>query len=113
MTEDQIINCFGKHEAKYRAQVQADTWGHLQAEEGKHYGSILFAVSEYNSQGAIIIKDNFKTVESNPWFFEALNEFISNSKFEAGVYNAVGYYKVFKNGNSKIFAKAKKANYIY
>ena len=67
--------------AHNRAEVQYETFGHLAPKKHKKYhGHILFAVGCF-SEGQLNpmpIECEFKDLDSSPWFYDALLEFISN-----------------------------------
>lgn len=100
-----LADAFSGHEALYRSQVMAQTWGHLAPEAGKRYsGTILFTQTEYGQ--LVPIRSDFKDLPDSPWFFEHLNDFVAN---EATVPGAVcrfrGTYVTFKNGNHRFTGK--------
>jgi hypothetical protein len=83
----------------YRAQVYADTWGHLAPEPGRWYrGEVLFAHSVYSGDGSVPVDTHFEDLTSSPWFYEGLGEFIDAHRTdqgpdaEGGVYQWTGMY---------------------
>lgn len=101
-----LADAFVETDAKHKAQVMDDTWGHMEAQPGTtHNGRIMFTVTEWNE--TIAISANFSTMPgSGPLFYHSLNDYISNiadrlSLEEGGVYLFRGRYVRYKNGNDK------------
>lgn len=71
---------FAEHEARERAAVLADIWGHLEPRPGRVYrGSIVFARSEYDERGAYrLIRTDFDGEPNGPLFYEELQAFIED-----------------------------------
>jgi hypothetical protein len=87
---------------KYRAEVMADTWGHLGPEPRRAYrGSLVFVTSEYGGDRTIV-RTNFPDLPDSPWFYEDMNEWMFTDKLlklrEGGVYEFTGTYTKRKNG---------------
>lgn len=97
-------NLLDRIEDDNRQIAEVVTFGHLYPKVNKaHYGYIIFAEGAYGEQ--MIIESNFPTVNSSPWFYEDMCEFISNyidehSKTDYGVYKFIGSYKNKKNGEA-------------
>ncbi len=71
---DNYAEVFAPVLARQREIVHADTWGHLAPQKNTTYRSqLLFAVSEYNSFGVRLIKED---LPNSPWMFEAINEWL-------------------------------------
>lgn len=63
-----------------KQNVLADTWGRLAPEKNKSYkGEILFCKSEYSDVGYALIASNFEGLNSSPWLYDFLNDFIYES----------------------------------
>ncbi len=83
---------------KNKEIVLINTWGHLAMVKNKKYnGSILFAISDWNSIGVCLIKSEFdNNLEDSPWLFESLQEFISTVDLCTGFYRWEGSVKNYK-----------------
>ncbi len=93
-----LADAIAPAEAANRARVLTATFGHLAPSVRKKYhGSIVFAHSEYGP--LVPIRAEFKGLADSPWFFEHLNQFVSEQVTEPGaIYRFDGTYMVFKNG---------------
>jgi hypothetical protein len=98
-----LADAFAPYEAQYKAEVMANTWGHLYPEPRKKYpGFVIFAHSAYGD--LVVIKSEFDDLPDSPWFFEDLRMLLMKYETESGkVYRFDGYYMKYKNGNC-IFA---------
>ena len=63
------------YQERKKKEVMQDTWGHLAPVKTKrYYGFIIFTLGEYRDY--CCIKSDFKNLESSPWYYEDLNEFM-------------------------------------
>lgn len=70
---------FAPAEARYRAEVQAATWGHLAPKKNKTYrGRVVYAVGLFGDDplNPTVIVSDFKGLDSSPWYYDALSDFI-------------------------------------
>jgi hypothetical protein len=93
---------FAEHEARYRAQIMADTWGHLDAQPGTtHSGYVVYAYTAWGQ--AEVIEAEFDGVAGGPAFYEHVNEF-AYEQTEAtkvpGVWRWNGTYRVGRRGTA-------------
>src|ERR1700741_2081802 len=108
MSAQTISEAFAPVEAHYRAEIFAETWGHLAPRKNKLYrGSIIFAVGIYGDDALnpTVLKSSFEGLEDSPWFFEAQAEFLAGLDFEEGcVYRFEGTFRnyVFKGDCRKL-----------
>lgn len=96
-----MADAFAKHEALYRAQVLADTWGHLDAVPGTEYSGYI--VYTYAAGGqAEVIEAEFDGVAGGPAFYEHVNKFAyeqtKGERQRVGVYHWEGAYRVGVRG---------------
>ena len=77
-------------------QAIGATWGHLAPEENKQYrGEIIFAHNCYGDTFAIDWK--FEDLNSSPWFYDCLQEFMYQCDTEGGkVYRFTGTFCNYK-----------------
>jgi hypothetical protein len=93
-------DAFAEYEAHYKEEVMRQTWGHLAPKRNKRYkGRVVFAVgcfsSDYLNPTPIVCE--FKDLESSPWFYSALNEYLQSLKVEEGkVYEFTGKFCNYK-----------------
>ncbi len=105
-----LADAFAPIEARNRAVVMRDTWGHLDTKPGEyHPGYVLFALGVH---GDIVLLDwEFEGVSANPWIYEELHEHvgkhIDKTKGPWGVWVFEGSYRVFKNGCHKFSGKVR------
>jgi hypothetical protein len=104
-----LADAFAPAEAEYRAQVEADTWGHLAPKSRKVYkGFILFAYGEYGD--LMPIKVNFEDLPDSPWFFDDMLDFLwkFSDKPKGEVYRFDGTYTKLKNGKGRFVGKTQR-----
>lgn len=96
-----LDEAFAPVEERYRAQVMADTWGHLAPQQGREYpGTVLFAHSIYGGDGSTVINTHFEDLPDSPWFYDGLGELILKHRHahgdavEGGVYVWSGVYEL-------------------
>jgi hypothetical protein len=86
--------------ARYKAQVFAETWGHLAPSKNKTYrGSIVFAVGIYGGDdlNPTMLACEFAGLDDSPWFFDACTNFLSSAEYKAGnVYRFDGSFRNYK-----------------
>jgi hypothetical protein len=100
MSHQNIADAFAPAEARYRAQVMAETWGHLAPKRNKIYrGHVTFAIGCFGSDhlNPTCLSCEFEDLESSPWFFDALNDFLQSLETEAGcVYRFDGTFRNYE-----------------
>ena len=105
MSHQCLADAFAPAEAAYRAEILKETWGHLAAVKNKKYhGSLTFASGIFGSDdlNPTAISCEFKTskgemLESSPWFYDAMMEFMQSLECEAGgVYRFEGYFRNYE-----------------
>jgi len=96
-----LVDAYG--ERKFM-EVRQDTWGHLAPKIGRKYkGFILIATSPYSGLGWTVIQDEFEGMESNPWYYDHLCEYINNLDLEDGkLFRFTGTYSFTKPSNKKV-----------
>lgn len=91
--------------AEYHAVVVKATWGHLAPSKNKTYhGHLTFALGIFGSDdlNPTALECEFKTqrsetLDSSPWFFDAMTDFMQSLECEAGgVYQFVGTFRNYK-----------------
>lgn len=96
-----LADAFADSEAAYRAQVEAQTFGHLAPKPRLPYhGHMLFAFGCFGDHQ--IIDYDFQNLPDSPWLCNDMNDFVSRfieSKAKNGcLYKFEGHYIKFKNG---------------
>lgn len=83
--------------AKQKEEAMQATWGHLAPQKNKEYhGRMVFAVGCFGNDehNPTPILCEFGDLESSPWFFEFLQEFLQELEVEVGcVYQFRGVFK--------------------
>ena len=94
------IDAFAPVEARNRANVMKATWGHLAPSQGRAYkGHIVFAVGIFGSDhlNPTAIACNFRGLDSSPWFFDAMADFMTEQRGKPGcIYRFDGTFKDYK-----------------
>lgn len=99
-----FADAFAEHEARFKAAVMRDTWGHLDASPGVYDGYIVFTHGTY---GDIVVIDNhFEGLSDSPWLYDHIydkvNKFVDTGRTERGrVYRFDGVYIRQKNGGHR------------
>ncbi len=96
MSAQSMADAFAPVEARYRAQVYKETWGHLAPRKNKVYrGYVIFALGCFDSGhlNPTVLSCEIG-IDDSPWFFDALHEFLRTLKGdEGGVYRWDGTFK--------------------
>lgn len=84
-----------------RAQVLAETWGHLAPTPKQDYaGTIVFAHGIYGD--VTIVDVDFAGLPDSPWLFEGVHSFIDAHGTEPGtIYRFTGTYRRTRKGNHR------------
>ncbi len=75
-----MADAFAPVEARYRAQVMQETWGHLAPRKHKTYrGSIVFAIGCYGSDylNPTVLSSDFP---DSPWMYESIMDFLGDGQ---------------------------------
>lgn len=95
-----FASTMAKISAEQAELVTQETFGHLAPQKGKTYkGHIIFAVGCFGSDdiNPTPLECEFEGLDSSPWFFEAMNDFLRDLKTEAGkVYRFDGRVRNYK-----------------
>lgn len=82
-----MAKAFAPIEARYHAQIMAETWGHLAPEENKTYrGHVVFSIGCFGSDylNPTILTCEFKAkdrqLDDSPWFYDALADFLQDGQ---------------------------------
>jgi hypothetical protein len=105
-----LADAFAPAEARYKAEVMANTWGHLYPEPRKKYpGYVIFAHGAFGDM--VVIQNEFDDLPDSPWFFEDLRALVMKYETEAGkIYKFDGYYMKYKNGNHAFCGRTMEVN---
>lgn len=99
------IEAFAPIEAKYRADIAVETWGHLAPRRRKAYqGSFVFAIPEYDSGNPCIVSAAFEGLGDSPWLYDAMQDFAeqiiprdgNGLNPESGVYRFDGTFRNYE-----------------
>lgn len=90
-------DAFAPAENLYRQKVMEETWGHLAPKKNKTYkGRIVFATGIFGNDNLnpTALLCEFKGLDSSPWFYDCMAEFLSENHGEpGGVYLFEGNFK--------------------
>lgn len=76
---------FAPIEAHNREALLQNTWRHMAPVKNTTYrGHILFCKSEFNSGSITLIATKFEGLDSSPWFYDAIHEFLHEFDLEEG-----------------------------
>lgn len=94
------IDAFAPVTAHNRQQVMRATWGHLAPSKGrKYHGHIVFAIGCFGSDhlNPTVLECELKGLDSSPWFYDAVQEFLASQETEeGGVYRFDGYFRNYE-----------------
>lgn len=100
MSHQCLADALVSWEARYAAEVAKDTWGHLAPRKNKTYrGHIVFAAGCFGSDdlNPTALRCEFKGLDSSPWFFDAMADFLASLEVEAGeVYCFEGTFRNYE-----------------
>jgi hypothetical protein len=108
MSAQTMADVWAPVDAHYRQQVLKETWGHLAPKKNRKYkGFIVFAIGCFGSDhlNPTVLSCELKDLESSPWFYEALCEWLSDqqecddekSAFKIGnVYRFDGFFRNYE-----------------
>lgn len=100
-----FAEAFAPAEARYRAEVMKDTWGHLAPKLNAVYrGHITFAFgcfgSDYLNATVLDCQLESKTageLTSSPWFYDTMIDFLDTFNGEEGaIFRFEGYFKNYE-----------------
>lgn len=110
-----LADAFAPILAHQFAQVQHDTFGHLDAKPGAYSGHIMFALGCHGD--IVLLNWEFEGVTSNPWIYQELQGFIGahidKTDRPWGVWRFEGVYKRLKNGKVKFIGKVRPCRVTY
>jgi hypothetical protein len=106
MSHQCLADAFAETEAKYKAKVIEDTWGHLAPIKNRIYkGRIVYTAGCFGHDhlNPTALFCTFKGLVSSPWFYNAIQEFMSSQRPEEGiVYEFIGTFRNYEfNGKIK------------
>ncbi len=87
-----MADAFAPIEAMYKAEVMADTWGHLAPKKNVLYrGRIVYAIGVFGSDRlnpatlyCELSSRKYGSLSSSPWFYDALQEFLAELSWKPG-----------------------------
>jgi hypothetical protein len=92
-----LEDAFKPIEAYYQHQALAEAWGHLAPKRNKIYrGRIVYVVGCFGNDhlNPTVMACELGDLESSPWFYDALIEFLQQQQTEVGyVYEFVGTFR--------------------
>lgn len=95
-----IRDAFIEVEARNKEQVLQQTWGHLAPVKNKAYRGYIIYTAGCFGNGPLnptALACEFKGLDSSPWFFNTLQDFMSDKRPDAGVvYKFEGVFKNYK-----------------
>lgn len=98
-----LADAFAGHDAKHKAAVIANAWGHLAPAPRKVYsGSIVFATGCFGDD--TIINYEFGGLSDSPWLYDDLWEFVGSKlsilrkSSKHNIFKFTGTYYKCKNG---------------
>lgn len=95
-----MADAFAPAEARYKAEIMADTWGHLAPKKNKAYhGHIVFAIGCFGSDhlNPTPLACEFDDLDSSPWFFDAMMDFLRDIETKEGcVYRFDGTFRNYE-----------------
>jgi len=99
-----LADAFAPAEARYKAQVMFDTFGHLYPQPGNKYqGRIVFVISAYGGN-CCILHSEWQGLEDSPLLFETMSDVFDNSRVRGrhDIFEWTGELICYKNGNTRL-----------
>ena len=89
-----IIDAYAERKEQ---QVLQDTWGHLAPKKGKSYkGTMIYAHGVYGD--IVLLYATFEKLNSSPWLFEAMQEYLGGHCEDEGIYKWEGCFEKLDEG---------------
>ncbi len=90
----QIVDAYAERK---KQDVMQDTFGHLAPKKGQSYkGTMIYAHGEYGD--IVLLASDFKKLDSSPWLFDAMQEYLGEHCEEEGVYKWKGQFTKIHDG---------------
>lgn len=100
MSHQCLADAFAPADAAYKHAVMKETWGHLAPKRNRAYkGFVVFALGcfECGDLNPTPLECEFGSLDSSPWFYDALIEFLQSLNGETGgVYRWDGTFKNYE-----------------
>jgi|ERR1700728_294464 len=100
MSAQTIAEAFAPAEARYRAVIMEDTWGHLAPKKNKKYsGHIVWALGCFGSDhlNPTVLDFNLGALNGSPWLFDAMIDFLQDhSTDEGAIFRFDGYFRNYE-----------------
>lgn len=99
MSNQTMLAAFAPIDAANREAISQNTWGHLAPNKNTTYkGYILFCKSEYNSGSITLISTKFDGLDSSPWFYDAIHDYLYSIKGlnEGAVYKLTATFRNYR-----------------
>lgn len=87
MSHQCLADAFAPAEARHKARVMAATWGHLAPKRNRTYrGHVIWALGCFGNDhlNPTVLECELSGLESSPWFYEALHDFLRTQSDQAG-----------------------------
>jgi hypothetical protein len=102
-----LANAFVGSDARYKAQVIAATWGHLEMKTNTlQKGWFVFSITAYSGHHVILGSD-WGDVPDSPGLYEAMEDYIFRHGKRGVVMRLEGHIRRYKNGAYRIGGKRK------
>lgn len=82
MSKYTFDNAMAQWEARYKAQIYTETFGHLYPDQAAYEGTVLIGVDMYNNQNAVVL-DEKGLPNASPWWYEAITSFANDNFYKA------------------------------
>lgn len=100
MSAQTMADAFAPAEARHHAEIIAHTWGHLAPKKNKVYCvQIVWALGAFDCGhlNPTVLQCELKVLDSSPWFYDAMIDFLRNHSQESGaVFRFDGYFKNYQ-----------------
>ena len=97
-----LEQAFAGVDARYRAQVMHETWGHLEQKRGElQRGWFTFAIADYGGQHVILASD-WGALPDSPGLFIAMMDYVARHGVRGSTMRLEGHVRRFKNGSYQI-----------
>lgn len=97
-----LAQAFAGSDARYRAEVMHQTWGHLEQRRGEvQTGWFVFSIAAYEGTHVILDSD-WGALPDSPGLYEAMQDYIFRHGQRGVVTRLEGHVRRFKNGHYQI-----------
>jgi hypothetical protein len=100
-----LADAFAGCDAKFRAHVMHQTWGHLEQKRGElQTGWFVFSIAGYGGD-IVVLSSDWGELDDSPGLFDVMMDYAERHGERGVITKLVGHVRRFKNGRYQIGGK--------